>query len=103
MRQTFERWQICDDTREDRAARNETFAVKNEDVVDEVRLHHVLVVAQPALQRRRLRNVRDEVVRCLVGRDGRTSITFIAGPAFHPSASFLKQNEKGHESIHTAT
>ena len=75
----------------------------DKNVVDKVRLDHVLVVAQPTLQRRRLRNVRDEVVCYLVGRDGRMSITFTADPAFHPSASFLKQNEKGHESIHTAT
>ena len=75
----------------------------NENVVDKVRLHHVLVVAQPTLQRRGLRNVRDEVVRCLVGRDGRTSVAFIADPAFHPGASFLKQNKKNPESEHTAT
>ena len=103
MRQTFERWQIRADTREDRAARDETFAMVYEHMVNKVRLDHVLVIAQTTLQRSGLRNVRDEVVRRLVGRDGRTSITFIAGPAFHPSASFLKQNEKGHESIHTAT
>ena len=65
--------------------------MKNKDVVDKVRLDHILVVAQPALQRRRLRNVRNEVVRRFVGRDGRTSITFIADPAFHPGASSLEQ------------
>ena len=77
--------------------------MKDEDVVDKVRLDHILVIAQTTLQRRRLRNVRNKVVRCLVGRDDRTPVTFIAFPAPRGDASFLKQNEKGHKSEHTAT
>ena len=47
--QTFERWEIRDDTCQNGAAQDKTFSVIHEDMVHEVCFDHVLVVAQTTL------------------------------------------------------